>query len=435
MSYKTYEEYKNSNVEWIGDIPTHWQTNRFKIVFSYSKGKNPQTFSDEPKKGFAPYLSMEYLRNDIAPTYVPIKECPLKASNGDILLLWDGSNAGEFVVSKEGLVSSTMAKLKPNMLIYNNFSKYVCKAFEPLLRELTIGMGVPHVSSLELNNILLPKIPFKEQQQIANYLDKKTSILDASITKNVELIELLEEKRVSLINQMVTKGLDPEVPMKDSGIDWIDKIPEHWDVHKIKNLIFFQEGPGLRNWQFTDEGIRVICVTNITEKGIDFSKYEKFISEEEYNQIYKHFTVNTGDLLLSSSGNSWGKVAEYTDDETVILNTSTIRINKNPSSDYELKQPFIKWALQSDYIREQLGLMMTGSCQPNFGPTHLAKVLIALPTPKEQDKIANILNNKINKINETISKIHENIQLLEEYKTSLIHHCVTGKIDIRDEEI
>ena len=90
---------------------------------------------------------------------------------------------------------------------------------------------------------------------------------------------------------------------KDSNIEWIGEIPEHWDVRKMKNLIFFQEGPGLRNWQFTDDGIKVICVTNITEEGIDFSNYKKFISEEEYKQIYQHFTVNKGDLLLSSSGN------------------------------------------------------------------------------------------------------------------------------------
>ena len=212
---------------------------------------------------------------------------------------------------------------------------------------------------------------------------------------------------------------------KNSNNIWAGKIPIHWEIHKIKNLIFFQEGPGLRNWQFTDDGVRVICVTNITSNGIDFSNYEKFISEDEYKQTYSHFTVDQGDLLLSSSGNSWGKVAEYTDDETVILNTSTIRINKNPTSDYELKQPYIKWALQSEYIREQLGLMMTGSCQPNFGPTHLAKVSILMPTIKEQQQIANYLDKKTDKIEETIAKNKQLIELLEEKRTALINQVVT----------
>ena len=216
---------------------------------------------------------------------------------------------------------------------------------------------------------------------------------------------------------------------KNSYNVWAGNIPEHWQIHKIKNLIFFQEGPGLRNWQFTDDGIRVICVTNITSKGIDFTNYEKFISEEEYKQTYSHFTVNKGDLLLSSSGNSWGKVAEYKDDDTVILNTSTIRINKNPSSDYELIQPYIKWALQSEYIREQLGLMMTGSCQPNFGPTHLAKVSVLMPTLDEQKQIANYLDKKTAKIDETIAKNEELIQLLEEKRVALINQVVTKGLD------
>ena len=212
---------------------------------------------------------------------------------------------------------------------------------------------------------------------------------------------------------------------KNSNNIWAGDVPTHWELHKIKNLIFFQEGPGLRNWQFTDNGVRVICVTNITSNGIDFSNYEKFISEDEYKQIYSHFTVNQGDLLLSSSGNSWGKVAEYNSDETVILNTSTIRINKNPTSDYELEQPYIKWALQSEYIREQLGLMMTGSCQPNFGPTHLAKISILMPSIEEQQQIANYLDKKTAKIDATIAKNEELIQLLEEKRVALINQVVT----------
>lgn len=275
MNYKTYEKYKNTSTDWISNIPSHWETNRFKITFSYSKGKNPQTFSDEKKEGYAPYLSMEYLRNDIDPTYVPIKECPLKANDGDILLLWDGSNAGEFVVSKGGLVSSTMAKLTPNIRIDNNLSKYLCKSIEPLLRELTIGMGVPHVSTTELNNIQIPTIPLAEQKQIANYLDKQTAKIDATIAKNKELIELLEEKRVALINQVVTKGLNPDVPMKYSGVEWIGKIPEHWNIMKLKHHGFVLGGYAFKSGDFTDSGVKVVKITNV--QSLKFGHFQKLV--------------------------------------------------------------------------------------------------------------------------------------------------------------
>lgn len=131
---------------------------------------------------------------------------------------------------------------------------------------------------------------------------------------------------------------------KDSGIEWISEIPSHWVINKFGRATFFQEGPGLRNWQFTDDGIKVICVTNIVPPLIDFSKMVKYISLEEYENSYQHFTVNNGDILLASSGASWGKVAEYSSDEKVILNTSTIRLNETESKTVDKK--FIKWIIK-----------------------------------------------------------------------------------------
>lgn len=222
---------------------------------------------------------------------------------------------------------------------------------------------------------------------------------------------------------MMTKKWQPYPTYKDSGVEWLGAIPEHWEVNKFLRLAFFQEGPGLRNWQFADDGIKVICVTNITDKGIIFNNYSKFIDQEDYCKNYKHFTVNFGDLLLSSSGNSWGKVAEYLEKETVILNTSTIRINQSSKGEYY--KIFIKWILQSDAVREQLVLLMTGSCQPNFGPSHLAKLLVPVPPLPEQQKIAQFLDQETGKIDKLITKKERLIELLKEKRTALISHAVT----------
>jgi len=208
-------------------------------------------------------------------------------------------------------------------------------------------------------------------------------------------------------------------------------VPEGWEVNKFLRLAFFQEGPGLRNWQFTDDGVKIICVTNITDKGIIFDNYRKFIDEKDYDKNYKHFTVNFGDLLLSSSGNYWGKVAEYLEQETVIFNTSTIRINQNSKGEYY--KIFIKWILQSDAVREQLVLLMTGSCQPNFGPSHLAKLLVPVPPLSEQQQIAEFLDRETAKIDTLITKTRSSIDYLKEYRTALISAAVTGKIDVREE--
>lgn len=214
---------------------------------------------------------------------------------------------------------------------------------------------------------------------------------------------------------------------KDSGVEWIGEVPEHWKIFKLKNNCFFQEGPGLRNWQFTDEGVKVICVTNITESGINFNNFSKCISEEEYLSTYKHFTVNKGDLLLSSSGASWGKVAEFESDETVILNTSTIRINEN--SGKNILKIYLKFLLQSEIVRKQLEILMTGSCQPNFGPSHLGKVIVPFPEIEEQKKIAFFLYRKTSEIDSLIADKEKLIELLQEQRQAIISEAVTKGLD------
>ena len=218
--------------------------------------------------------------------------------------------------------------------------------------------------------------------------------------------------------------------MKLSGIDSLSYVPSHLVFNYFKRFVFFQEGPGLRHWQFKENGIKVICVTNITENGIDFSGFTKYISEEEYLKSYQHFTVKKGDLLLASSGASWGKVAEYKSDEVVILNTSTIRLNSYKN---KINRKFFRWILSSSYINDQLSVLITGSCQPNFGPTQLSKLQIVIPeSESEQQQIVDFIEKETLKIETLISKYQKQIELMQEYRTALISQAVTGKIDVRD---
>lgn len=215
---------------------------------------------------------------------------------------------------------------------------------------------------------------------------------------------------------------------KDSGIEWIGEIPEHWETNKFNRIAFYQEGPGLRNWQFTTSGIKVICVTNIVPPIIDFSNFQKYISEQEYNDSYQHFTVSKGDLLLASSGASWGKVSVYEDSETVILNTSTIRLNENQTQ--LVARNFIKWIIQSPYVFEQLNILLTGSCQPNFGPSHLSQLRCAYPKEiSEQLIISSYLDFKTAEIDRIIANKQKLIALYEEEKQAIINQAVTKGLD------
>jgi len=222
--------------------------------------------------------------------------------------------------------------------------------------------------------------------------------------------------------------MKPYPRYKDSGVEWIGEIPEGWKTNKFLRTAFYQEGPGLRNWQFKESGTRVICVTNITEEGIDFSNYTRFIDIGEYEEKYTHFTVNKGDILLSSSGASWGKIAEYISEEKIMLNTSTIRINSNKNK--TLDRSFIKWLMKSEIIREQLRVLMTGSCQPNFGPSHLNQLYISYPIQKsDQKQISKYLDHKTAKIDSLIEKKKRLIELLKEERIAVINQTVTKGLD------
>lgn len=213
---------------------------------------------------------------------------------------------------------------------------------------------------------------------------------------------------------------------KSTNLFWIGDIPTDWRLGKFNRVAFYQEGPGLRNWQFTDEGIKVICVTNITEQGINFELLQRHISVDEYESSYRHFTVQNGDYLLSSSGASWGKVAEYKSDEKVILNTSTIRLNTEDEK--KLTRSFLKWMIKSRYVSEQLDILLTGSCQPNFGPTHLRQLYVVYPaSTEEQTAIANYLDEKTAQIDSLIEKKQKLIELLKEERKAIINEAVSGE--------
>ena len=194
---------KNSGIEWLGDVPVHWDIERLKFIASVNKGKMPKELVSENFDDFPTYLSMDYLRNGIATHFVVDRTVPVIDEN-EILLLWDGANAGEFIKSKKGVISSTIALIKFQDRIYKNFAWYACLVIERILRASTIGMGIPHVNGEELKNspIVLP--PVKEQMAIAEYLDQETAKIDRLCETVNQTIGRLKEYRTALITQAVT---------------------------------------------------------------------------------------------------------------------------------------------------------------------------------------------------------------------------------------
>jgi len=430
MSFPRYPKYKPSGVEWLGDVPEGWEVKR--IGYYFKERREKVSDKDYPalsvtKNGIVPQLDTAAKTDD--------GDNRKRVCSGDFVINSRSDRKGSSGASDlDGSVSLICTVLCPQEHVHTPFIHHLLRS-QPFQEEFyRNGKGI--VADLwstnysEMRNILLGMPPLPEQTAIAKFLDRETAKIDDLVAEQRRLMELLKEKRQAVISHAVTKGLNPRAPMKPSGIDWLGDVPQTWTVIKLGRAVFMQEGPGLRNWQFTDEGTRVICVTNITETGIDFTRLEKFISTEEYNSSYRHFTVQHGDVLLSSSGNSWGKVAIYEGEEDVILNTSTIRLNQ--SKDAPLNRDYIALLLQSDTVREQLGLAMTGSCQPNFGPTHLNSVMVAIPSTDEQAAIVAALKNETAELDALTAEAQRAIDLLQERRTALISAAVTGQIDVRD---
>ena len=312
--------------------------------------------------------------------------------------------------------SSGYINLKGN--INKKYIYYVLKTntvLEYFNKELT-GTTIKNLSLSTLRNTPIPLPNIREQEKIALILstvDEQIDNVDALIEKNKEL-------KKGLMQTLLTKGIGHTKFKKTE----IGEIPEEWEVKNLSEVVWYQEGPGLRKWQFTSAGIKVINVTNLVGNYLDLSNTSRYIDESEVEKKYKHFLIDENDIVVASSGNSWGKVSVVRKrDLPLLMNTSVIRFK---SMKEEVSTEYLLQFLKSDIFKKQISLLITGSAQPNFGPYHLDRTKIATPNINEQLKIASILSEA----DEKIKKYENNKQKLEELKKGLMQQLLTGKIRV-----
>lgn len=425
MGHVKYNEYKNSNIYWVEDVPSHWDVIPVKHHF-FSKKQVAGNLADYYQR-LALTLNgvikrskkdAEGLQPEKFETYQIVRKDSL------IFKLIDLENikTSRIGLSKwDGLVSPAYIILSSNGDILPSYAeKYFLNMWHEHIFNQLGSVGVrSNLNKEDVLNLPILNPPLEEQRQIANYLDKQTAKIDATIAKNEELIQLLEEKRVALINQVVTKGLNPDVPMKDSGVEWIGEIPEHWDVVKLK-----------------------FCTNVINDKKDFADKDDKYIGLE-------HIESETGILLDYSNEGADGTVNKFKKDMVLfgklrpylakVINTSFNGVCSTEllvfKTNESLLSRYLFYFMLSNRFIEQVNSSTYGVKMPRASPDFINSLPIALPNTNEQKEVVDYLDSEITNINNTILKIKENIALLEEYKTSLIHHVVTGKIDVRGEEI
>lgn len=421
-----YSEYKDSGVKWLGEIPSHWEVMPLKSFIKFEKGKTPKEFSDE-NIGL-PYLTMDYLRSrDNKIVKYPTASIGLfKIEESEALVLWDGANAGEFILSKKGYLGSTMAKISGYKEYFNNlYFYYFLKMLEPTSKDFANGTTIPHFDASILINYHYPIPPIDEQIVIGSYLDAATSKIDKAIAMQQKMIDLLNERKQIIIQNAVTKGLDENVEMKDSGVEWIGMIPKHWEISKLKYLI---DAPLKYGANEASDLIDYSCPRYIRITDIDTNGKLK---EETYRSLPMNkaepYLLKKGDLLFARSGATVGKAFLFEEDYAACYAGYLIKAHMDlqkvlPKFVYLYTQTFA-------YQRWKESIFIQATIQ-NISGERYANMQIPMPTLEEQNNIIDMLTPKMLRFDSAISNCQRQIALLQERKQIIINEVVTGKVKV-----
>ena len=419
---KKYDSYKESGVEWIGEIPSHWDITRIKYKFQIGRGRVISN-EDLVEDAIYPVYSSQTLNNGCL-GYIETFDFD------DKLITWttDGANAGT-VFLREGKFNCTNVcgtlKGKSDDVIPEFDYYFLQYATQFYKRPDTNGAKI---MNNEMAVILSLKLSTEEQTAIAKYLDHKTTQIDNLIAKKEQFIQLLEEERVAVINQAVTKGLDPTVPMKDSGIEWLGEIPEHWESYRIDWVANIVRGnTGFRKDELLDSGEYVALQYGKTYKvDIVDNSFNFFVNSEFYKESQ---IVTKGDTILISTSETFedlGHTCFYINENDGLLGGEQILLKPNRTVLNE------KYLYQ--YVRQfcrELQKYAKGLKVFRFSTHDLKQIFIGIPTIEEQIKIVDFLDIETIRIDSLTSKMEKEIELLKEYKTALISEVVTGKVDVR----
>lgn len=437
---KRYDSYKDSGVEWIGEIPSRWEKSKFKYISDLQTGNS---LNDEQKILYEsdnpddfPYVSSKDIDvESLTVNYdnglrIPKKDNRLRVSpNGSFLMVIEGGSSGRKMVFLDREVCYVNKLCSFYSKENSKFQYYFVQSsnYQDKFR-LSISGLIGGVSISNLREFELPLPPLSEQSQIVQFLDEKTSLIDSLIEKTKRKIELLKEERTSLINHTVTKGLNPNVEMKDSGVEWIGEIPSDWDTSFFRYYIKLRHGYQFRDFDFSDEGIKIIKITQLHKDGYLDSSNCSTIDSTRLNE-FSDIIVKEKDILMCLTGGTIGKIIRVGNVSEPLLQNYRVGHFSTKNSNY-LIDDFLFYLMSSEVIIGQIFYDVRETGQPNIGLEDMNRMRICLPPLSEQNEIVSYLDEQTQLIDKTIELEGKRIEYLKEYRQSLISEVVTGKIKI-----
>ena len=438
MSFPRYPQYKDSGVEWLGKVPGHWHISKLKHFTHFVGGGTPSRDKLEFWNGDIPWVSPKDMKSErINGAEECITEEGLLGSSSSLI-----AEGRVLMVVRSGILKHTIPVAINDAPVALNqdmkaltFSREKCLSsffwrwVQGLNDRLLLAWSKPGatVDSIEhdyLAETRIPLPPIDEQLQITLFLEHETTKIDDLMAEQEKLIALLKEKRQAVIAHAVTKGLDPTVPMKDSGVEWLGEVPAHWQIIPLKKLGRIQYGIG-EPPKYQEDGTPLIRATNVGagklhEQGLVFVDPDD-IPEKRI------FWLEEGDIIVVRSG-------AYTGDSAIIprgfgpciAGFDMVFRPKNIVPD------FIQFALLSRYLKEhQLDLKKTRAAQPHLNAEELGECYVLLPPPDEQKEICRALTAGVESSDFLVREAEHSIALLKERRTALISAAVTGQIDVR----
>lgn len=436
-----YPAYKDSGISWLGQIPAHWDVKSLKRLSSLTLGKmlTPQDKGEYVRK---PYLRAKNVLwekvdiTDIKEMWFSEQELTQYRLKLHDLLLCEGGEVGRTAIWKEELEECYIQNSVHKVTIHQNYTPdyflylFLLYGKRGHFDAIVDRVSIAHLTKEKLKEVSCLVPPLSEQRAIAAFLDHKTRQIDTYIAKKQQQIERWQAYRSALINQAVTKGLNPDVPMKESGIEWLGEIPAHWDVKKLKQICYMKGRigwQGLKQAEFTDKGPYLITGMNFKDGVIRWDEVYH-ITEERYNEA-PEIQLKIGDVLMTKDG-TIGKLL-YVDTLPGKASLNSHLLVLRPL-DNEFLPKYLYYQLQSEFFKYHIEIHKTGTTF--FGITQEAVGLykMLLPPLKEQQTIAQFIDTETVKIDALVATTQQQIDRLRAYRTSLISDAVTGKIDVRD---
>jgi type I restriction enzyme S subunit len=430
LKYKKYEAYKDSRVSWIGKMPQSWKEKRLKFVVNILKriigyeGSDVLSITQQGIKvkditSGEGQLAMDYSKYQI------VNEGDFAMNHMDLLTGYVDISKYDGVISPDYRVFKIKDKQVDAKYLLILFQKgYNDKIF------YAYGQGVSQLGRWRFpadnfNNFRIPLPTIEEQNAIANFLDHKTVKIDQTIAQKEKLIELLKERKQILIQNAVTKGLDLYAKMKDSGVEWIGEIPEHWEVKPFTKYVVEKADYRGATPEKVEQGIFLLTAKNIGLGFLDYACSNEYVTEKGYNKIMQRGLPKIGDLLFTTEA-PLGHFA-LIDREDVCLAQRVIRFRLNQKF---LLPEYTLYSVISNYFQNQLMTRATGSTALGIKASKLSQLKIICPPISEQKQIVSYIETQSTKIDKAIVLQQTQIEKLKEYKATLIDSAVTGKIKV-----